>query len=71
MPIYEVKITTFTRVACTNEEEAAAFAKEALETISFEGIEAPGELHAFGMEDPDVIEDPEPEEEPDMERDRR
>jgi hypothetical protein len=71
MAVYEVKITTYTRVECETAEQAEAFAREALDSISFEGIESQGEFHSFSIDDSDVIEDTEMEEEDDMEQARR
>ena len=60
MPVYEVKIITYTRVQCASAEEAEAFAKEAIDTITFEGLEADGELYTFSTDEVDVLKDDEP-----------
>jgi len=60
MPLYEVQITTYTRVECESAEQAEAFAREALDTAVFDVLDTPGEFHSFSMDDVSVLEDEEP-----------
>ena len=60
MPLYEVQITTYTRVECESAEQAEAYAREALGTVEFDVLDAPGEFHSFSVDDISVLADEEP-----------
>ena len=55
--LFEVKLTTYTRVVCESAEQAEAFAREALDTAVFDVLDTPGSFHSFSIDDADVIDD--------------
>lgn len=57
--LYEVKISTYTRVLAESEAQAQAYAEYLLGTVDTEQVEAFGEFQSFGFDDVSVIEDTE------------